>query len=706
MMANWSPISGVMSQYDKSTAAGGGPASGYYLKFYDTSNIAINMASASDGTGSLAKAQLDSSGYPINGSSDRFIPFIDQDYRPALYTNSADADSDTIANADWFPGTTLRALTGSSEIFLAKTLADAIADTGAVAGKNPVIISDRGDGVFDYVLSSTVTENTYNIIQCTGVGTLSLVLRIGKSIYMPALGTTQGAIQAAYDTGVKNIDYDGNQTYTLDATTNVPSNTISRFNGCTFETDLNGHSFASIGTSGARLSDIYMVGPCTATATTIGTGGQQFWHTEFCDRVWAHTNIRMIDYGGTGVKFAQGTSSAGVFRCSTKNIGTISLYAEGQGDNGASALATNIFFHENEVNDFTYGIELKQVRGFSIKDNILTDAIVASTKYGILVTRDYNQGGYTDQYTPQNGVISGNIVINPSSAGWGINVTASTDVIVSGNEVINAGKYGITVSGSHHIVNNNIVNGGATTGISVSYGDPTPGTNGAASTYDKGYFTVDGNSVKAHVGLSYNFTDCQDSTISDNKAIGQTGGTNVFAFDGCAGSDITGNGSKGGAQSGPAFRIEDNSNGNLLWVDNTDDAGDGSISLSVPSSFSGYYTKRNDGYSYEKVSFLRTTDATSTVIDSLTLDTNKAWNLEQHTVVRNSSYRRDTKSASLIYRAASAAVLGGTSSLWDFNNGTSVSVGVSSNDGRITVTGVAGNTLDWTTISKWTRAKG
>jgi hypothetical protein len=103
-----------MSQYDKSIAAGGGPASGYFLKFYDTSNVAISIASASDGSGLLAKAQLDSSGYPINGSADRFIPFISEDYRPALYTNATDADADTIGNADWFPGTTLKMVTQSN----------------------------------------------------------------------------------------------------------------------------------------------------------------------------------------------------------------------------------------------------------------------------------------------------------------------------------------------------------------------------------------------------------------------------------------------------------------------------------------------------------------------------------------------------------------------------------------------------------------
>jgi len=181
-MANWSPISGTLPQYDKTAAAGSGPASGYYLKFYNTSNVAINMASDKDGGGLLAKCQLDSSGYPLNGSSARFIPYINQDYRIALYTNSTDADADTTGNADFFPVTTPVILSSNSDVLLSKTEAEAIADTTAVVGKNPVIISDRADSIWDYVLASGVTPNTFNIVQCTGDATLALVLRIGNGV--------------------------------------------------------------------------------------------------------------------------------------------------------------------------------------------------------------------------------------------------------------------------------------------------------------------------------------------------------------------------------------------------------------------------------------------------------------------------------------------------------------------------------------------
>lgn len=132
-MANWSPVAGQVLNYVRTAADSSGPASGYVLKFYDTTNVAISMASASDGSGLLGSCTIDSSGYPLNGSGARFIPFVDQDYRPALYTNQTDADADTIANADWFPGTVLLAFIGDLSASSGSSLVGYISDVaGAV----------------------------------------------------------------------------------------------------------------------------------------------------------------------------------------------------------------------------------------------------------------------------------------------------------------------------------------------------------------------------------------------------------------------------------------------------------------------------------------------------------------------------------------------------------------------------------------------
>ena len=63
------------------------------------------------------------------------------------------------------------------------TLALAVADTGLVKD-DAINIAEReadfgGGGMVDVVLSTSVTENSFYIIQCTGVPTLSLVFRVG-----------------------------------------------------------------------------------------------------------------------------------------------------------------------------------------------------------------------------------------------------------------------------------------------------------------------------------------------------------------------------------------------------------------------------------------------------------------------------------------------------------------------------------------------
>lgn len=94
----WAPISNTVPQYYASGAA----ASGYYLKFYQSgTTTATNMATDSTGGTTLAKCEINSAGYPVNGSGDVFIPHIDQNYKLALYTNATDADADTTANAVW-----------------------------------------------------------------------------------------------------------------------------------------------------------------------------------------------------------------------------------------------------------------------------------------------------------------------------------------------------------------------------------------------------------------------------------------------------------------------------------------------------------------------------------------------------------------------------------------------------------------------------
>ena len=95
---SWTPISNTPPQYEENGIA----ASGYYIKFY-VAGTTTPTAMATDSTGVtlLDKCQLDTEGYPINGSSAAFLPHIDIKYKIALFRNEADADSNNLANAAW-----------------------------------------------------------------------------------------------------------------------------------------------------------------------------------------------------------------------------------------------------------------------------------------------------------------------------------------------------------------------------------------------------------------------------------------------------------------------------------------------------------------------------------------------------------------------------------------------------------------------------
>lgn len=79
-------------------------------------------------------------------------------------------------------------------------LADAVANTGLKQGYT-LRIKDRGDALFDVVLASTVTPNGYDIVQCTGVATLALSLRIGNGqVHTDAFGANDiDGLQAMND---------------------------------------------------------------------------------------------------------------------------------------------------------------------------------------------------------------------------------------------------------------------------------------------------------------------------------------------------------------------------------------------------------------------------------------------------------------------------------------------------------------------------
>jgi len=110
----FTPISNTVPQYEENGIA----ASGFFIKFYE-SGTTTPLAMATDSTGGtlLDKCELNTEGYPKNGSGAVFIPHVGQKYKVALFRNAADADNNNLGNAVWdvdalFPVTTESQISG------------------------------------------------------------------------------------------------------------------------------------------------------------------------------------------------------------------------------------------------------------------------------------------------------------------------------------------------------------------------------------------------------------------------------------------------------------------------------------------------------------------------------------------------------------------------------------------------------------------
>lgn len=164
----WTPISGALPQYQKSD---GTLASDYYLKFYKSgTSTPFSMATDDTGGTTLAKCQLNSSGYPTTDGSAEFIPYVDQKYKMALYQNSTDADADTLGSAEWVVDTLPQLETSSSDTWSLYTETPTRTANGAftVTGDRTTTFTvgtrlrftDNGNTYYGIVVASAYTTLT------------------------------------------------------------------------------------------------------------------------------------------------------------------------------------------------------------------------------------------------------------------------------------------------------------------------------------------------------------------------------------------------------------------------------------------------------------------------------------------------------------------------------------------------------------------
>lgn len=288
---SWTPISNTPPQYEENGIA----ASGYYIKFY-VAGTTTPTSMATDFTGGtlLDKCQLNSKGYPVNGSSAVFLPHIDIKYKIALFRNEADADSNNLANAAWevdnlFPVLNTDTTNTSDFVFNYATLNDAVISTNLIEGQSlnisERIINNDGGAVWDVVLSSGVSPNTFSIVQSTGSPLLALVIRAQDKMTPQMFGAVcdwnsatetgtsdteeiQSLINYVYNRANRNIEINVTKSSEYSGLVVIPDNmTIIGINGAGWHRDRSETSGRGIivGTYGPAIS----VSPTLETAYLI-----------------------------------------------------------------------------------------------------------------------------------------------------------------------------------------------------------------------------------------------------------------------------------------------------------------------------------------------------------------------------------------------------------------------------------------------------
>ena len=147
-------------------------------------------------------AELPTAPYPSEGT-------------PAKVANDTSVSNNgdwSVSGGAWIQNATTETFIQVSRNFIHKepTISDAVLSVDILQGDS-INVSERttgngGGAMWDVVLSSSVTENSYNIVQCTGIPTLSLVLRISDKVYHSQFGVVADSSTLDRTIGTDNSD--------------------------------------------------------------------------------------------------------------------------------------------------------------------------------------------------------------------------------------------------------------------------------------------------------------------------------------------------------------------------------------------------------------------------------------------------------------------------------------------------------------------
>jgi len=151
----------------------------------------------------IAKAQLNKDGFIVSAGGALIIPYIDGAYDLWLFPTEAEVDANDTSNAlriaDNITG--VNGDIASNRVpFSARDLDEAVNETNTKIAKedNLIYLEERtigngGGALWKYVDASSVTPNTFNIVQCVGVPNLALVLQEGNELLSSRWGSVESS---------------------------------------------------------------------------------------------------------------------------------------------------------------------------------------------------------------------------------------------------------------------------------------------------------------------------------------------------------------------------------------------------------------------------------------------------------------------------------------------------------------------------------
>jgi len=165
----------------------------YWLKAYSPGTTTPKtMALDSAGVVTVAKMELNKDGFLESAGGALVIPYIDGFYDAWLFPTEAEADANDTINAERVADNIIGVngeVIADAIVIRFNTLGDALSESnptlmfdGAALNIKERTTGNGGGAMWDVVLTTSVTPNTYEVVQCTGIFTLSLVLRIQDKV--------------------------------------------------------------------------------------------------------------------------------------------------------------------------------------------------------------------------------------------------------------------------------------------------------------------------------------------------------------------------------------------------------------------------------------------------------------------------------------------------------------------------------------------